>query len=69
MQVGQTYNIQAETYTPITETPKIMTYKAKLLQETKRFYVFEYTNNVGNKRKTIIDRIEYKRNPNLIQEV
>ena len=69
MQVGRTYNIQAETYTPITEAPKIMTYPAKLLQETKQFYVFEYTNSVGNRRKAIIDRIEYKRNPNLIQEV
>lgn len=68
MQVGQSYKIIAEVYTLAEriETKLVIT---KLLQETKHFYVFEYTNKQGNRRKETITKHEYRCNPNLIQEV
>lgn len=69
MQVGQTYKIQAETYNPFSEMPILKSYKAKLIQETNYFYVFEYKNEKGYIKKSTITKNDYKCNPKLIQEM
>jgi len=67
MQIGQTYKIKFP-ISLLDEKLLVKEYKARLLQETKHFYTFEYNNDKGYIRKETIAKSDYGCNPNLIME-
>lgn len=69
LKVGQTYKITFVSVKGSTDGGLVLKKIAKLIQETKYFYTFEYKSNHGDLLRVTIDKRDYKNNPKMIQEV
>lgn len=69
MKVGQTYKITFVSVKGSTYSKMVIRKKAKLILETKYFYTFRYKSDHGDMLTVTIDKLDYKHNPKMIQEV
>ena len=69
LQIGQTYKIKFKREKVSTDAGAIIQTRAKLIQKTSFFYVFEYKSKGGDLLRASIDKFDLNKNPSLILEV